>query len=423
MTSAHQWFPNLPGNWEIARLGACFEQVRETVNEELGIVTVFRDGEVTLRSNRRSEGYTEATDYSLYQVIKPGHLAIHNMDAFAGAVGVSDSHGMCSPVVTVCRPKTNVNAKYFSWVLREMARSGWIEANAKSVRERTSEFRWPMAKSQLVPLPPRDEQDAIVEYLDSEIIKLEEMISRLANIIAVAKERRQSLIQKSISVGLTSGNLVETKISWIPQIPAHWRMIKLRYLVSSFIGLTYSPDEITVDEAMPLVLRAGNVKNGKLDLSDELRVTTPIPRDLMLKDGDILVCARSGSKALVGKSAYVENLKTPATFGAFMTVLRSPLGKYLYWVMNSELLPYQMGRFDSVTINQLTNSTLLDFEIPVPDQTSMQEISDYLDRETAIIDRQIDLSENLMALTQARRESLISAAVTGKIDVLGVVNG
>lgn len=195
MISVEKWFPDVPAGWGVSRLGNCFEQVRQSVNEELGIVTVFRDGQVTLRSNRRSDGYTEATDYSLYQVIRPGQLGIHTMDAFAGAVGVSDSLGMCSPVVTVCDPKPHVNAKYFAWVLREMARSGWIEANAKSVRERTSEFRWPMAKAQLVPLPPRVEQDAIVDFLDKELEKLDALTSKAQELSKLILERKPSVVK------------------------------------------------------------------------------------------------------------------------------------------------------------------------------------------------------------------------------------
>lgn len=416
------WIGEFKSDWPVVPNKAIIKPKKESVGvkaHEYDLLSLTKQG-VVIRN--LDEGGKFPENFDSYQRVEPGNLVtcLFDVEETPRTIGISNHSGMITGAYDVFEFKGDVNPRFFEYYYLALDQRKGLKYFYSGLR---NVIRTPVFLSIPMPMPPRAEQDAIVYYLDSEIIRLEEVISRLVKIIAVAKERKQSLIQKAISVGLRQADLVETNISWIPRIPANWRMIKLRYLVSSHIGLTYSPEEITLDETMPLVLRAGNVKNGKLDLSDELRVTTKIPRDIMLKEGDILVCARSGSKALVGKSALVEHLNKTATFGAFMTVLRSPLGKYLYWVMNSELLQYQMGRFDSVTINQLTNSTLLDFEIPVPDEESRLEISDYLDRETAIIDRQIELSEQLMSLTKARRESLISAAVTGNLDVGGTRNG
>src|SRR6266516_4686807 len=108
------------------------------VNESDEVVTCFRDGVVTLRKNRRVRGFTEALKEIGYQGVSRGDLVIHAMDAFAGAVGVSNADGKGSPVYSVCEPTSDANAYYYAFVVREMARSQWILALAKGIRERST---------------------------------------------------------------------------------------------------------------------------------------------------------------------------------------------------------------------------------------------------------------------------------------------
>ena len=103
------WLPEVPEGWEVKRARYLFKRVQRPVREGDEIVTCFRDGQVTLRKNRRTSGFTEATDYSHYQGIRKGDLVIHQMDAFAGACGVSDADGMGTPVLSICRA---VDAQY-----------------------------------------------------------------------------------------------------------------------------------------------------------------------------------------------------------------------------------------------------------------------------------------------------------------------
>jgi type I restriction enzyme S subunit len=130
------------------------------------VVTCFRDGIVTLRKNRRVSGFTESLKEIGYQGVRRGDLVIHAMDAFAGAIGVSDSEGKCTPVYAVCQPREDVNSHYYAYIVREMARSQWIAALAKGIRERSTDFRFDGFASQNVPIPPREEQDKIAIFID-----------------------------------------------------------------------------------------------------------------------------------------------------------------------------------------------------------------------------------------------------------------
>jgi type I restriction enzyme S subunit len=137
------WSPKLPAHWSKKRAKWLFTKMERPAGDDDGVVTCFRDGMVTLRKNRRLRGFTEAIYELGYQGIRKGDLVIHAMDAFAGAVGVSDSDGKATPVYGVCQPKPGVNAHYYAFIIREMARSQWIlrhlGARQKSCRRETTQ--------------------------------------------------------------------------------------------------------------------------------------------------------------------------------------------------------------------------------------------------------------------------------------------
>ena len=132
------WAGQLPAHWKTERAKWLFTRVDRPVRPEDGIVTCFRDGVVTLRTNRRTTGFTEALKEIGYQGIRKGDLVIHAMDAFAGAVGVSDSDGKGTPVYAVCQPAEGVDAEYYARVVGEMARSQYIAALSTGIRQRQS---------------------------------------------------------------------------------------------------------------------------------------------------------------------------------------------------------------------------------------------------------------------------------------------
>src|SRR5689334_10923120 len=136
------WLGEVPNHWRMERAKWLFRKMDRPVHENDEVVTCFRDGVVTLRKNRRVRGFTESIKEIGYQGIRRGDLVIHAMDAFAGAVGVADSDGKGTPVYSVCEPLPRVNAHFYAYLVREMARSEWILALAKGIRERSTDFRF-----------------------------------------------------------------------------------------------------------------------------------------------------------------------------------------------------------------------------------------------------------------------------------------
>lgn len=194
------WLSEIPEHWKIKRAKNLFKKEQRPVQEGDEIVTCFRDGEVTLRKNRRISGFTEATDYSHYQHICKGDLVIHQMDAFAGSSGVSDSDGMGTPVLSVCTPKLEViDNYYYAYVLRLMGKNGFILSLYRGIRERSSDFRFDTFVKQWLPVPPLSEQRAIVSYITERISKIDMLIEKLTKEIECVKEYKQRLISDVVT--------------------------------------------------------------------------------------------------------------------------------------------------------------------------------------------------------------------------------
>lgn len=136
------WIGRVPADWGSLRLANVFRLNARPVRDSDEIITAFRDGQVTLRSKRREEGFTNAVKEIGFQGILKGDLVIHAMDAFAGAIGVSDADGKSTPVYSVRTPvHDGINVRYFGFLLRYMALSGFINSLAKGIRERSTDFR------------------------------------------------------------------------------------------------------------------------------------------------------------------------------------------------------------------------------------------------------------------------------------------
>jgi type I restriction enzyme S subunit len=148
------------------------------------------------------------------------------------------------------------------------------------------------------------------------------------------------------------------------EIPSNWEWCNLSMIGSTNIGLTYKPEDIIENGTM--VLRSSNIVNGKIDLSDLVRVKTSIRDNQYIEENDILICARNGSKALVGKCAIFSGISERASFGAFMAVYRTAFFKYVYYFLNSNTFRSTFNSDDTKQINQLTQDMIKNSLIPLP---------------------------------------------------------
>lgn len=195
------WIVSIPAHWDIKRGKSLFQEIYRDVRPEDGTVTCFRDGEVTLRTNRRTTGFTESEKEIGYHGVRVDDLVIHQMDAFAGSIGISDSDGKCSPICIVCRPlhEDEADLGYYCQLLRVMAHSGFIQSLAKGIRERTTDFRYKTLVTLRFPVPPYNEQQQIAAYLDEKCGKIDAIIEKIGSKVERLKELKRSLINEVVT--------------------------------------------------------------------------------------------------------------------------------------------------------------------------------------------------------------------------------
>jgi len=190
--SGVQWIGNMPAHWDVIRGKYILRYMQKPVREDDGVITCFRDGEVTLRSNRREDGFTMSDKEIGYQGIDVGDLVVHGMDGFAGSIGISDSRGKVSPVLNVL--ETDQNKRYIMYYLRSMAYSDVFLALATGIRVRSCDLRWNKLAELSYPVPPLNEQNAIVKHIDSVLSKADAVIADKKAQLATLDEYKKSLI-------------------------------------------------------------------------------------------------------------------------------------------------------------------------------------------------------------------------------------
>lgn len=196
--SVVEWIKQVPTDWEIRKAKYVLSPLSRDVLPDDGIITCFRDGQVTLRDKRRSDGYTVSDTEHGYQGVEAGDLVIHGMDAFAGAIGISDSRGKCTPVVHVCSSKQC--KKYYVYLLRSLAFNDVLMSLSEGIRIRSSDYRnWNKLAKIEVPVPPLMEQHKIADYLDSKCNEIDHLIEKKHLIINELEGYKKSLIYEYIT--------------------------------------------------------------------------------------------------------------------------------------------------------------------------------------------------------------------------------
>lgn len=185
--------------------------------------------------------------------------------------------------------------------------------------------------------------------------------------------------------------------------PPGWLWVPMGELGETNVGLTYSPNDVS--KTGTPVLRSSNIQNGKLDFEDLVRVKSTPKEGTMVEDGDLLICARNGSRALVGKVAIIENLREPFAFGAFMAIFRSEVNRYLYTFISSPLFRSVIDEVNTTTINQITQNNLRSTLAPLPPLAEQQRIVAKVDDLMALCDQ----LEQARAGREAVRDRLTAA--------------
>ena len=195
--SGIEWAKQIPEHWNIKKGKYFLNYIVRPIKESDDVITCFRDGEVTLRKNRREDGFTMADKEIGYQGINKGDLIVHGMGGFAGAIGISDSRGKASPVLNVL--DTKENKRYIMYYLRSLAFNNVFTALSTGIRVRSCDLRWNKLAELLYILPPIEEQNKIVEYLENKIKEIDSIIEDKNKQLDTLEEYKKSIIYEYVT--------------------------------------------------------------------------------------------------------------------------------------------------------------------------------------------------------------------------------
>lgn len=405
--SGIQWVEKIPSHWGTERAKWLFNRMERPVRPEDDVVTAFRDGQVTLRTNRRTEGFTNAIQEHGYQGIRKGDLVIHAMDAFAGAIGVSDSDGKSTPVYAACVPRGEypVNSYYYAYLLRYMAHSGYIESLSKGIRERSTDFRFAEFRELPLPIPGKDEQDRIVAFLDQKIAEIDAAIAKKERLIELLSDQKKILVQRAVTRGLSDGvPMRNSGVSWIGEIPAHWSIKRVRAV---FKNLDSRRIPLSGEQRGKMTSRQYDYygASGAIDKVDDYLFDEPLI--LIAEDGANLVM-RNLRLAFIATGKYWVNNHAH--------ILKPLAGNMTYLCEALECVDYN-PLITGAAQPKLTKDALKGVEIPFPPPEEQSAIASfvsaadmkYKEIESRFIG-EISLLANL-------KQTTIANVVTGKIKV------
>ena len=285
--------------------------------------------------------------------------------------------------------------------------------NGKQLKN--SILQWAI-QGKLVPQDPNDEPASVL------LEKIRAEKARLVKEGKIKKDKKESIIYRgednSYYEKFADGKVVCIDDEIPFEIPQGWEWCRIREVSQSYIGLTYSPSEVSSDGV--IVLRSSNIQNGKISLNDIVRVKSSISEKLWVEENDIIICARNGSKKLVGKSAIVEEISEPMTFGAFMTICKTVLYRYVHIFLQSDLFFSQLRNVSgTTTINQLTQNNFNGFLIPIPPKREQERISNKLSDISPLVDKygglQCKLDSLNTRINELLKKSILQEAIQGKL--------
>lgn len=196
-------------------------------------------------------------------------------------------------------------------------------------------------------------------------------------------------------------------------IPSNWKWCRLSDIGSTNIGLTYHPCD--VKEKGTLVIRSSNIQNGKMDYSNRVFVNCSVKDNQYLQKNDIIICARNGSKALVGKNAIYDGESNKVAFGAFMAVFRTSIYFYTYYYFNTQVFKRYFSNDDSKQINQVTQSILKESVIPLPPLAEQKRIVERVEEIFKLLDIIDEAQKKYSADAEILKSKLITMGIQGKL--------
>lgn len=418
--SCIEWIGEIPNEWEVRKLKyICSLRNEKTDDPEKEYIALehieSKTGKLIKKEN--DEVTPEGESISFYK----NDVLFGKLRPYLAKCLLSSFDGKCSPELLVMESKLLLNPTFLYYsVLSE-----WFidVVNSSTYGAKMPRASWNFIGNMSMPLPPLPDQTAIASFLDQETAKIASILSAKIKLIEKLTEKRNAIISYTVTKGLDpNAKMTQSNIDWIGEIPDTWEVKRLKYIAKS--SLMYGANEGAEgnDPESPRYIRITDIDdNGNLREETFKSLDYEKAKQYLLEDGDILF-ARSG--ATVGKTFLYQNKIGSACFAGYLIKLslniKKSYAKFIYYITLSDGYKSWISENTiQATIQNVNAEKYKNFEMPIPPLDQQTTIVNYLDRETARIDVIIAKTQTSIEKLKEYQTSLISAGVTGKIDVRG----
>ncbi len=413
--SGVHWLGEIPSHWTTIKSKYLWQEqfsTSENSSEDLLSVSQY-DGITPAKSDSRSESLKG------YKKVEENDLVINIMLAWMGGLGVSAYNGIVSPAYCIYRLTDGSNPKFMHYLYKTPMYLAEFARHSTGVIP----SRWRMYTDDfgqvLTVIPPREEQDAMVAYLDTAIAKIDSAIAQQQKMIDLLNERKQIIINNAVTKGLNPDvKMKDSGVDWIGEICDSWRLYRLKHLLKESLMYGANESAESEDPSYPRYIRITDIdENGTLK-PDTFRSLPPLKAEpYLLSKGDILF-ARSGATA--GKT-YLFDEDIKACFAGYLIkaqVSDMLLPRYLMYYTRSGIYDsWKNSIFIQATIQNIGADKYANLRIPLPTIEEQKDIVDFLNIETGKIDQIVEAHKTLIALLQERKQIIINDVVTGKVKV------
>jgi type I restriction enzyme, S subunit len=287
-------------------------------------------------------------------------------------------------------------------------------------------FNYEMWAALRIPLPDYDEQTQIARFLDHETARIDALIEEQQRLIELLKEKRQAVISHSVTKGLDpTVPMKDSGVEWLGEVPAHWDVGTLRWYATIQGGVAKGKDYEGRETVVMPYLRVANVQNGYVDLTEvkEIAVLESEVERYRLRAGDVLM-NEGGDNDKLGRGTVWQAQIDPCLHQNHVFAIR-PNGllraEWLAAFTQSEQARtyFYLNSKQSTNLASISASNVMSLALPIPSASEQLEILTYLEKDRIRYEQLTGVAVSTVELLQERRSALISAAVTGKIDVRG----
>ncbi|MBN8777929.1 hypothetical protein [Thiobacillus sp.] len=417
--SGVEWLGKVPAHWDVKRLGYYFAERREKVSDrDYQPLSITKNGVVP-----QLETAAKTDDGDNRKLVCAGDFVINSRSDRKGSSGLSELAGSVSLINTVLQPYDLIDGRFAHHLLRSYPFQEEFYRYGKGIVADLWSTNYSEMRNISLSLPNPAEQTSIATVLDRETAKLDTLIAKQEKLIELLQEKLQALISHAVTKGLNpDAPMKDSGVEWLGEVPAHWGVLPLKrdllFLTSGSRGWA---DHYADDGA--LFIRIGNLTREtiQLDLADIQRVEVPEGTEgerTRVLPGDVLfsITAYLGSVAVVP-----DNME--AAYVSQHVALARLAGRYFLspWVAYVTLSfvgkTYLAAQGYGGTKIQLSLDDVANILMTSPPSEEQSAIVAFIDRETAKLDTLVEKSRRSIELMREHRTALISAAVTGKIDV------